>query len=454
MRRRHRPDDLRRLPVAGARSRRPPARAPGWPPERRCPGWPCALPAVACPSRCSSELYPAPLAAAAPLRPAGRPGLLPAGARRGAPGAALGSVSRLRRRGAPAPGAGDPGGHRPLRLGAGGPGGGDQRRQAPRPLVHRSGRSSASSSFAPWRPLVVAAARRAPRPRRPSLRLALANIHRRGSPAGSAVFSLGLGLTALVIVALVQANLTRLVDETIPAEAPAFFFLDIQPDQVAPFTALVDSSPASRRSERYPTLRGRIVAIAGVPVDKAHIAPGVEWAVRGDRWLSYAAEMPADTRLTAGNWWPADYHGPPLLSLTADLAKGLRGRGRRHPDGQRPGPRDHRPHRQPARGRLVDPRSQLRPPLLAGGSGERPADPHRQRLRASRPGAGGLSSGDRPLSQRLGHRRARGARQASPGPWRGSPTPSGRWRRWRFSAAFWSWPARSPPTSTGASATR
>ncbi|MEJ2699974.1 MAG: hypothetical protein P8Z70_09995, partial [Desulfuromonadales bacterium] len=33
--------------------------------------------------------------------------------------------------------------------------------------------------------------------------------------------------------------------------------------------------------------------------------------------------MPADTRLTAGSLWPADYHGPPLLSLTADLAKGF-----------------------------------------------------------------------------------------------------------------------------------
>ena len=171
--------------------------------------------------------------------------------------------------------------------------------------------------------LVVAAARRAPRPRQPSLRLALANIHRRGSPAGSAVFSLGLGLTALVIVALVQTNLTRLVDETIPAEAPAFFFLDIQPDQVAPFTSLVDALPGVTRSERYPTLRGRIVAIAGVPVDQARIAPGVEWAVRGDRWLSYAARMPEDTSLIAGDWWPADYQGPPLLSMTADLAKGF-----------------------------------------------------------------------------------------------------------------------------------
>lgn len=171
--------------------------------------------------------------------------------------------------------------------------------------------------------LVLAAARRAPRPASLPLRLALANIHRRGSPAGSAIFSLGLGLTALVIIALVQVNLTRLVDQTLPAEAPAFFFFDLQPGQVAPFDALLKGFPAVSRSERFPTLRGRIVALAGVPVDQARIAPGVEWAVRGDRWLSYAAKMPADTQLTAGKWWPADYHGPPLLSLTTDLAAGF-----------------------------------------------------------------------------------------------------------------------------------
>ena len=171
--------------------------------------------------------------------------------------------------------------------------------------------------------LTLAAARRAPRPRLLPLRLALANIHRRGSPAGSAIFSLGLGLTALVIIALVQVNLTRLVDETLPAEAPAFFFFDLQPDQVAPFDALLAGFPGVRKSDRFPTLRGRIVAIAGVPVEQAQIAPGVEWAVRGDRWLSYAAQMPAETRLTAGQWWPKNYQGPPLLSLTADLAKGF-----------------------------------------------------------------------------------------------------------------------------------
>jgi putative ABC transport system permease protein len=170
--------------------------------------------------------------------------------------------------------------------------------------------------------VIIRLVRHLPRPNSPSLRLALANINRPGTPAVSVIFSLGLGLTALVMIALVQANLNDMVNETIPAEAPAFFFLDIQPDQVAPFEQSLAEFPRVTL-ERSPTLRGRITAIAGVPVAEATIAPEVRWAVRGDRFFSYSSGMPAGTELSAGRWWPGDYNGPPQLSLTADLAEGF-----------------------------------------------------------------------------------------------------------------------------------
>jgi putative ABC transport system permease protein len=169
---------------------------------------------------------------------------------------------------------------------------------------------------------VIHLVKRMPKPKNPRLRLAQANINRPGAPAKGIIFSLGLGLTALVMIALVQTNLNDMVNDTIPAEAPTFFFLDIQPDQVAPLETLLADFPNSR-VDRSPTLRGRITAIAGVPVAEAKIAPDVSWAVRGDRFLSYSAAMPAGTELTAGHWWPSDYSGPPHLSLTADLAKGF-----------------------------------------------------------------------------------------------------------------------------------
>jgi putative ABC transport system permease protein len=171
--------------------------------------------------------------------------------------------------------------------------------------------------------LVIRLARRLPRAGAPWLRLGIASISRPGSPAGSVLFSLGLGLTALVLITLVQANLNDMVSETIPAEAPAFFFLDIQPQQVRQYEKILAGFPELAKAERFPTLRGRITAIAGVPVEEAVIAPEVRWAVRGDRFLSYSATLPDETEMTAGQWWPADYRGPPRISLTADLAKGF-----------------------------------------------------------------------------------------------------------------------------------
>jgi len=171
--------------------------------------------------------------------------------------------------------------------------------------------------------LVIRISRKIPPPTNPALRLALASIHRRGSPATSVLFSLGLGLTLLVMIAQVQANLDNLVASTLPQEAPAFFFLDIQPDQLAEFEHTLNGISAVKKIERYPTLRGRITAINGVPSEEVKIAPEVRWAVRGDRFLSYAARPPAGGEITAGSWWPEDYRGEPLISLTEDVAKGF-----------------------------------------------------------------------------------------------------------------------------------
>jgi putative ABC transport system permease protein len=135
------------------------------------------------------------------------------------------------------------------------------------------------------------------------------------------VLSLGLGLTLLVMVALVQANLNRQFDERIPALAPSFFFIDIQPDQTALFDRTV--TEAGGESKRATMVRGRITRINGVPVEQVVIAPDAQWAVRGDRGLSTAATLPADAHVVAGAWWPADYDGPPLVSLDAGIAKGF-----------------------------------------------------------------------------------------------------------------------------------
>lgn len=169
--------------------------------------------------------------------------------------------------------------------------------------------------------LAIVAARAVGRPRRADLRLALANLYRPGAPTGNVVLSLGLGLTVLVTIALVEGVMTQQIAHALPQEAPNFFFLDIQPDQLDAFESLVQEVPGDVEFQRVPMLRARIVEIAGVPVEQAHVGEGSRWAVEGDRQITWAATPPGTSEVVAGTWWPKDYDGPPIISLEEDIAQ-------------------------------------------------------------------------------------------------------------------------------------
>ncbi len=170
--------------------------------------------------------------------------------------------------------------------------------------------------------LVVAGVRLLPRPARPLLRLALANLHRPGAPTARIVLSLGIGLSVMIAIALVEGNLAVEIESRLAEHAPADFFIDIQPDQLAGFEEIVRATPGAS-FDQVPMLRGRITRLNGTPVEEAKVAPEAQWALRSDRGLTYSATLPAGSRLAAGEWWPADYHGPPLVSFDAELARGM-----------------------------------------------------------------------------------------------------------------------------------
>lgn len=166
-------------------------------------------------------------------------------------------------------------------------------------------------------------ARVVPAPRSPTLRLALANLHRPGGNLPGIVLSLGLGLTVLTIISLSHGNFSRALRSQLPAIAPSFFFIDIQPDQVADFDAVLGAAPGVGAVQRVPNLRGRIVRLNGVPVEQAVVAPEAQWVIGSDRGLTYARDLPRDTRVVAGAWWPPDYSGPPLVSFDSQIAAGM-----------------------------------------------------------------------------------------------------------------------------------
>lgn len=170
---------------------------------------------------------------------------------------------------------------------------------------------------------LMAIARRLPRSRITMLRLAVANIHRPGALTPSVVLSLGLGLAVLVTVSQIDGNLRRQFSAALPEKAPTFFFIDIPSSETDQFGTFLRQIAPNATLEDVPMLRGRIVAARGVRAEDLKPAPDAEWVLQSDRGLTYAADVPAGSKVVEGRWWPKDYSGPPLVSFDKKLAQGL-----------------------------------------------------------------------------------------------------------------------------------
>jgi putative ABC transport system permease protein len=172
--------------------------------------------------------------------------------------------------------------------------------------------------------LTMALARRLPRQRSTLLRLAVANIYRPGALTPSVVLSLGLGLSLLVTLVEIDGNLHRQFAAALPEKAPSFFFIDIPSADADAFTTFVRDKTPGATLERVPMLRGRIIAANGTTAEALKPGEGSAWVLRGDRGITYAPALPAGSRLVDGEWWPADYAGPPLVSLEQRTADDLK----------------------------------------------------------------------------------------------------------------------------------
>lgn len=166
-------------------------------------------------------------------------------------------------------------------------------------------------------------ARHAPRVRSTALRLAIGNIHRPGALTPSVVLSLGLGLTLMVAIALIDGNLRRQVSENIPAQAPDFFFVDIQNNDIGDFKDLLSNIVPDGKLTSGPMLRGRIIELNGQNVRDMKIPPEAAWVLRGDRGLTFAEQLPENSTLGEGKWWPENYDGEPLVSFAEREGKEL-----------------------------------------------------------------------------------------------------------------------------------
>ncbi len=156
------------------------------------------------------------------------------------------------------------------------------------------------------------------------MRLGIGNLSGPRSAARTAAPAIGLGVALLATVVLIQSSLLREVTEVAPESAPAVVYTDIPGDQTAAFDAvLAQAYRQPLTPDRYirePFVTGRITAVRGQPVQRRRIAERGRWAFDNDIQMSAIGAEPPNAGIVAGQWWPADYAGDPLVALDEDAA--------------------------------------------------------------------------------------------------------------------------------------
>ncbi len=158
---------------------------------------------------------------------------------------------------------------------------------------------------------------------RSRLRFGLLGLVRR--PAGSSlqVAALGLGMTVLLLLAVVRGDLLDAWQQRLPPEAPNHFLINIQPDQVSAVGHFLRAQ-GREAPAFFPVVRGRLLAINDHRITPESYQDEAARRLMARVFnLSWSAVLPADNKIVSGQWWGAANHPRALLSVERGLARTL-----------------------------------------------------------------------------------------------------------------------------------
>ena len=137
----------------------------------------------------------------------------------------------------------------------------------------------------------------------PALRLGMAALARRRGLSIVQATALSMGLTALLLLAVVAPALLDGWRKELPVDTPNWFVLNLQDDQRDGFSkALADIG--ANQLNMMPLAVGKLTAINGHPIDTVTFKDerAKEWSDRQLR-LSWANELPPANTVIAGHWF-------------------------------------------------------------------------------------------------------------------------------------------------------
>lgn len=154
-------------------------------------------------------------------------------------------------------------------------------------------------------------------------RYGAANLARRRAESVLQIVALGLGLSALLLLAIVRGDLVQNWRARLPQDVPNYFFVNIPPEEREAFRATLQAD-GGRLSRMLPMIRGRLLAINGESVAQRHFMnPRGEAFATREQNLTWSADIGAGNRVTQGHWFTAQEAGKPLVSVERSFQESM-----------------------------------------------------------------------------------------------------------------------------------
>lgn len=155
-------------------------------------------------------------------------------------------------------------------------------------------------------------------------RYGAANLARRRAESILQIVSLGLGLSALLLLTIVRGDLLNDWRSRLPQDLPNYFFANIPGDERGQFGDLLAAQGADL-SQMMPMIRGRMIRINDEPIqswvssDRNERGRGF---ARREQNLSWSEDIGAG-KVSEGHWFTPEEYGQPLVSVASDYQEAL-----------------------------------------------------------------------------------------------------------------------------------
>ena len=158
-----------------------------------------------------------------------------------------------------------------------------------------------------------------------SIKMGIRNLKAYQSLNSIIIITMGLGITVLFFLGILSSNINKELNTSIPKNAPHYFFLGIQQNELNLFTEQITEIDHNAIKIIVPMISARIEAINNKkPKEIIEENNKSFWFINGERRISWSRDPPINNQIVEGKWWNSGKENNLKISLDSRVAKDLK----------------------------------------------------------------------------------------------------------------------------------